>query len=268
MRGITRARLFTILEGGPAADWVDKAFDSAMVTLIVLNTAAVMLETVDSLSARYAGAFHTFEVFSVAVFSVEYVLRLYACVSDKRYGHPLTGRLRFAATPLALVDLLAILPALLAMTACDLRFIRILRIFRIARLFKAGRYSKTLQLLGGVLTAKRQELLATLLGALPLLVCASGAMYYAEHEAQPKQFASIPAAMWWTIVTLTTVGYGDCFPVTVLGKAVAGVTALLGIGMFALPAGIVASGFAEVLAQRRAGPRTCPHCGKEIEEHE
>jgi voltage-gated potassium channel len=133
------------------------------------------------------------------------------------------------------------------------------------RVAKLARYSTSLQLVGKVVQAKKHELSVTLFVLFLMLVIASCLIYYAEHEAQPDVFSSIPAAMWWGVATLTTVGYGDAYPVTATGKLIASIMAVLGVGMFALPAGILGGGFMEAVQQRRDAPRQCPHCGADLE---
>jgi len=247
----SRARLFEILEA-TTGDAASRAVSILILALISLNVIAVVLETVGSLSTPYASVFRAFEIVSVAVFTVEYVLRLWSCTTDERFKRSVTGRLRFAFTPMAIVDLLAILPFYLPMViGLDLRFIRALRLFRLFRLFKVGRYSDALDLFGRTIRAKREELIVSVIGILILLVLASSLMYFVENEAQPESFPSIPEAMWWGVATLTTVGYGDIHPITPVGKLLGGVTALLGIAMFALPTGILSSGFGEELRRRR-----------------
>ena len=245
-------RLFEILEPASVNDLYSKLFDIFIMTLISLNIIAVVLETVESLSSRYASFFWIFEVFSVSVFTIEYLLRLWTCPADNRFKGSIKGRIRFALTPLALVDLLAILPFYLPMIIpFDLRFIRALRLFRLFRLFKIGRYSEALKTFEIVLKRKKEELFIAIFSVLILLVFASSLMYFVENEAQPETFSSIPAAMWWGVVTLTTVGYGDIYPITPIGKILGAIIALLGIGTFALPAGILASGFAEEIQRRQ-----------------
>jgi voltage-gated potassium channel len=148
----------------------------------------------------------------------------------------------------------------------DLRFLRVLRLFRLARVLKLGRYSEALRTLSRVLRSRKEELAVTASAVVMVLVISSSLMYYVEHGAQPKAFPNIPAAMWWGVVTLTTVGYGDIYPVTVLGKIAGAIIALSGIGLFALPAGILAGGFAQELQQRGKKVVHCPHCGKPIDE--
>ncbi len=262
-----KTRIYEILEVASEDDRASRVFDIFIMALIFFNVLAVILETVQSLAIRYESFFVTFEKISIVVFSVEYVLRLWVCTANKEYAHPVYGRIRFVLSPMALIDIAAILPFYLpAMLPMDPRFIRALRLFRLFRLFKMGRYSESLQTLGNVMKAKKEEFVVTLFVIALMLVFASSLVYYVEHDAQPEAFSSIPAAMWWGVATLTTVGYGDVYPITPLGKFLGAVIALLGIGMFALPAGILASGFAEELQRKRGEKRICPHCGKDIDE--
>ena len=261
-----KKRLFEILDIASSDDLPSKMFDVFIMTLISLNVIVVILETVKSLASRYTHIFTAFELFSVAVFTVEYILRLWTCTSDKKFEHPLTGRLRFATTPLALIDLMAILPFYLPMSiTLDLRFVRALRLFRLFRLFKMARYSESMQIMGNVLKQKKEELIITVFSVIMLLVFASSLMYFIESQTQPEAFSSIPAAMWWGVATLTTVGYGDVYPITPIGKLLAAIISILGVGIFALPAGILASGFAELIQKKRE-TRLCPHCGENIDD--
>jgi voltage-gated potassium channel len=263
-----RRRVYEILEPARPEDRLSQAFDLGIIVLILLNVVAVMVETVDPIYSRAPWAFQNFEGFSVAVFTIEYGLRLWSCTSDPQYAHPVTGRLRQAMRPMAIIDLLAILPtywiwATAGATRVDLRSLRLLRCFRIFRLAKLTRYSEALQTFSRVLWEKKEELTASFLFMLTLLLITSSLMYYAEREAQPEAFASVFHAMWWAVATLTTVGYGDVFPVTGLGRALASATAITGIGMFALPTSILGAGFLEAMERRRK-PVLCPHCGKPV----
>lgn len=210
-----------------------------------------------------------FEIISVAIFSVEYVLRLWACSLEPGFRRPVLGRLRFALTPLMLIDFVAIAPSFLVhFITLDLRMLRAVRLVRLLRVLKIARYSESLQLLARVLAAKGNELLVTLAAVLVLLVISSMLMYYAEHEAQLEQFSSIPAVLWWAVETLTTIGYGDMMPITVWGKIINSFIALLGIGVFALPAGILGSGFVEEIQKKRARLLRCPRCGMTLDPSE
>lgn len=254
--------LFAPEEGGRLgyyADW-------AIMLLITANVGAVMLETVDPIAAAYGPELRWFELFSVAVFTVEYVARIWSVTEAPGYDTPFRARLRFAATPLLLVDLFAILPFYLTALGVvgELRFLRAVRLVRFLRLLKLARYSESLRAFDRVYRDKKPDMILAAFANVLLLVVSSGLMYYAETGAQPDVFSSIPATMWWGVVTLTTVGYGDMTPVTPLGQLLGGVTAVLGIGLFALPASILASGF---VAEATEGPKSCPHCGKPLEEH-
>jgi len=245
-----RARTHEILEGTREGDLVGRVFEIFMVILIAGNVLAVIVETVPSINAAHAGFFRGFEVFSVAVFTVEYVLRVWAAVEDRRRAvvTPVAGRLRHVLTPMAVVDLVAFLPFYLsAFFALDLRVLRVLRLLRILKL---TRYSPALETFARVLRNERKPLVAALLMLGVLHIFVSSLMFVFEQSAQPEAFGSIPAALWWGIVTLTTVGYGDVAPVTVGGKIFGGLVTVMGVAMFALPAGILASGFNQEIRKR------------------
>ena len=265
MKPDLKTRIYGILEPG---DEDSKYFDPVIMGLIVLNVAAVVLETVHSIYSAYAPLFRAFDIFSVAVFTVEYILRVWSCTVNPRFKDPVRGRLRFIMTPLSLVDLMAVLPFYLPVFFLDLRFMRAMRLFRLFRVLKLARYSEALQTFVDVLRLKKEEILLMFFAIMILLVVSSSLMYEAENAAQPEAFSSIPVAMWWGIVTLATVGYGDVYPVTLWGKLIGSIVVILGIGLFALPTGVLASGFAEVLAKRKEDRKMqkfrCPHCGRYI----
>ena len=250
MTGTLRKRIYDVIESSDPEDWKGKWFDDFMIVLIVTNVVAVVLETVESLSVAYKTFFDVFELFSVAVFSIEYVLRIWTAVEseDNRFRPPVAGRVRYSMTWLALIDAIAILPFYLeAFLSVDLRF---MRVFRLLRLLKLTRYSTALQTLGAAVHGQRRVLGAALMIIVTLLVFASSIIYLLENEAQPEAFASIPEAMWWGLATLTTVGYGDVTPISAAGKVFGAFIMVLGIGMFALPAGILATAFANELRKR------------------
>lgn len=246
-----RHRTFEIVEEAAPGDRPSRLFDRFLIVLITLNIAAVVLETVPSLHDRFAHEFLVFEVVSVIVFTVEYAVRIWVAPefpSLKRHG-PLMSRVRYALSIGALIDLLAFLPFYLAIFfGADLRVLRVLRLLRFLKLM---RYSSALMTLQRVFYDERRALLASLLIMFGLLIISSTAIYHAERLAQPEAFGSIPAAMWWSLATLTTVGYGDIVPVTLYGKLIGGVVMLFGLGMFALPLGIIAMGFSQEVNQRQ-----------------
>lgn len=243
-----------------------KFIETGLLVLITLNVVAVVLETEDQLFETYRTLFKIFEAFSLTVFIIEYILRIYYSVRDPRFRSPIKGRLKYAIQPLSLIDLIAILPSLFPAFGLDLRFLRAVRLFRLFRILKIGRYSQSLVTLMRVLKAKKEELGITLFAGSILLILCSSLMYFIEHELQPDKFSSILASMWWGVATLTTVGYGDVYPITAGGKLLASIISVLGVGLFVLPAGIVASGFSEEIQHNREvnQPKVCPHCGKEI----
>ncbi len=238
-----------------------------LVVLIAANVIAVILESVSSINYLFEKQFYYFEIFSVMVFTIEYLLRVWSCTENEKFHKFLTGRVRFIFSPLAIIDLIAILPFYLPIfVAIDLRFLRALRLLRVFRVLKIGRYSNAFIILGAVFKRKKEELLLTVFMVIILLIIASSVMYYLEHETQPIVFSSIPEAMWWGMITLTTVGYGDVYPLTPMGKFVGMIIALLGIGLFALPAGILGSGFVEEIGNKKGTQEKCPHCGKPMDD--
>ena len=263
-----RCRVHQVLEGhheplGGVVRWF-------LAALIVANVFAVVMETVPSFRAEHADALRHFETLSLSVFSLEYLLRLWSA-GEHAHFQGIVGRLRWMFTLGAIIDLLAIVPAVFV---TDMRLVRLLRLARLIRIAKLGRYSLALRTLRHVMFARLPDLVSLSFVLLILLVLSSALMFHLEHDAQPDQFSSIPATMWWGIVTLTTIGYGDMAPITVEGRMLGAVVAVLGIGMFALPAGLLGGAFVEELGkarrqareQRASGesPTTCPHCNKSL----
>jgi len=260
-----RKRVYEILEVASPEDLSSRIFDTFIISLIILNITAIILETIESLSFRFFHFFKIFEIFSVIIFTIEYVLRVWSCATNSKYKHPIFGRVKFIITPLILVDLIAILPFYLPMLiSIDLRFVRSLRLIRLFRLFKLARYSEAIKLFGKVIKNKKEELYITAFVIFILLILSSSLLYSVECVAQPDVFSSIPAAMWWGVATLTTVGYGDIYPITPLGKFLGAIISLLGIGLFALPAGLLSAGFIEEIRKSKELVKLCPHCGGNI----
>ncbi len=231
--------------------FLSKAFDIIIVAVILLNVFALTLETVPEYNSKYGDFFHSFEKASIIIFTIEYILRLWVITENKRFKQPILGRLKYVFTFSALVDLFAIIPFFFyAASMLDGRILRLVRVLRLLRILKLNRYSKSAEVVAEVLRSKSSELIVSITWIFILLLLSSSFMYFAEHEAQPEAFSSIPSAMWWGVITLTTVGYGDIVPITVFGKFIGGIIALLGIGAFALPAGILANGFSEVIKKK------------------
>ncbi|NDV92453.1 ion transporter [Alteromonas sp. 345S023] len=233
---------------------VSKLFDTLLVILILVNIAAMMLETVPGIPAVWQYELHIIEITSVILFTIEYALRVYSSAEapshhDKPYMRPWQKRLDYIKSPMAIIDLMAILPFYLSMlVAFDLR---ILRVFRVLRILKIGRYSRSMQTLVTVIRNETHSLLAAISVLLLFTVIAATCIYYIEHETQPDVFSSIPASMWWAVVTLTTLGYGDAVPITPLGKLFGGLVTIMGICFYALPAGILSSSYTAQMQLKR-----------------
>lgn len=264
----TKGKVHTLLHPELGHTKWDKFINIFIIVLILLNVIAVMLETVPAIHEPYKKAFHIFDVVSVTIFSIEYILRVWSANHDPQFRHSIKGRLRYMLTPGALIDLVAILPFYFySVVTLDLRILRILRLLRFLRLFRLTAYMKATRLVVNVFKSTRNQLFLALVLALFLIVISSCLVYFAEHAAQPDVFTSIPATVWWSVVTLTTVGYGDMTPATTIGKMFTSVILLAGVALFALPAGIITAGFLE---ESRKGKNhktiICPHCGKTVED--
>ena len=260
-----RQFLHRILEDPKETGNPSRYVRGAIFLLIIANGLAVVLESVDTIRTRWEHVFLVFERLSIAMFTVEYVLRLWSVTADPRYSRPIMGRMRFAFTPFAVLDLLAVLPAYVPwLIAVDLRTLRLLRLLRVFRLLKLARYSTAVRSLASAFRDRHEEIGVVMFVLIILLIVSSSLMYHIENEAQPDKFSSIPAAMYWGMATVTTVGYGDMCPVTVMGRFLSMVIAVLGTGLFALPTAIWGTAFVERLLKSKAQERICPHCGKAL----
>ncbi|MEK9627922.1 MAG: ion transporter [Nitrospinota bacterium] len=243
-----KERIGQILDPEHIEDSFSRTTNVSLMVLIFLNVLAVILETVQEIGQNFEAFFTIFEYLSVLVFSIEYILRLWTCDQLEDYK----SRFNFALTPMAIIDLIAILPFYLPfLIPFDLRFLRVLRLVRVFRLIKLAKYSQSMKLLGRVFLNKKEELVITLTVAIILLVMASSVLYFIENKAQPEVFTSIPAAMWWSIGATTRLGVGAMNPVTEIGMLFGSLIALLGLGVFALPAGILASGLVEEMQKNK-----------------
>ena len=264
----TKHKVHILLHPELGESKADKAVNIFIITLIVLNVIAVMMETVHPLYENNKKLFDTFDLISVIIFSIEYVLRVWSCTHDPKYKGSVKGRIKYMLSPGALIDLLAFLPTYFhAFLNFDLRILRLLRFFRFFRLFRLTAYTKSAQMIFNVFRSRLNELFLSFIMVLFLIVIASCLLYFAENNAQPNSFSSIPATIWWAVVTLTTTGYGDMSPITTLGKVLAGTIMLTGVALFALPAGIITVGFLEEFRSiKKYKNRNCPHCGMPLDE--
>ena len=258
--GSVRQRLYRALEQYDRTDPVSVVISSLVVGVIAINLIAIILESIPAYAAAYGTTFFLIELVSCIFFLIEYLLRVWVCVESpdpangttRAQGQPsnLGKRLRHMLKPMSIIDLVAFLPSILQvlMPGLDLRFLRILRLFRV---FKLIRYFASLDILLNVLYDERKNLTGTFLIMLIVLTLAASALYVVERDVQPEAFGSIPQAMWWAMAALTTVGYGDAIPMTTLGKILGSVVTILGIGMGALPSGILAASFSDQLRSSR-----------------
>lgn len=258
-----RKMLWTIVEP-TGTNRLNKLFGFLILGLICLNVIEIITISVDNIRHQYGNLLLGFEFFSVIIFTIEYVIRVWTCVEMPSYQRPIWGRLKFMMTPLVLLDLLAILPFYLAFFNHNVIFLRTFRLLRLLYIAKLYRYHHSFQLILRIFKNKKEELLVTLIFMIILLIVLSCLIFYIEYPVQPQNFPDIPTTMWWGIVTLTTVGYGDVFPITGLGKLLTSIIVLIGIGTFALPAAILSTGFLEEM-EKQHHKKYCPHCGKPLE---
>ena len=246
-----KRRVFEVLEVGAVGDTAAKIVDRAIVTLIVINLTAVVLETVASLRLAYDHLFIAVEVVTVVLFALEYLARVWVADLHPPYRKlpPLVGRLRYMAQPASVIDLLAVLPTMVGF-ALGVWDVNVFVVFRLLRFLKLARYSPGMRSLWSAVASERRALLASAVIMAGLIVSAASLMHAIEGRVQPEKFGSIPLAMYWAVTTLTTVGYGDFVPVTPLGRMLAGVVMLFGFCMFALPVGIIATAFAREVHSR------------------
>ena len=246
-----RRRIYQILEVTDSEDFFSRVVSLFIISLITLNIICIVLESIQELELRYRGLFFTIEIVSTVIFASEYLLRLWSSVEVKGGAqNPIRARFRYACSPLAIIDLLAFLPSILQLLfpGLDLRFLRILRLLRV---FKLTRYFSSFELLLNVLHEERKSLIGIFVLLLVILTLAASAIYLVERDIQPDKFGSIPQAMWWAIAALTTVGYGDVYPLSPFGRVLGSLVTIVGIGMVALPSGILASAFSEQMRRRR-----------------
>jgi len=266
-----KKRIYDLLDSDNKQDVWARRVNAFLVVMILGNVIALLLITIQEYQEKYIGLFKAFEYLSVAVFTAEYALRLWVCDLNKEFSEPGKGKIKYLTTPLAIVDLIAILPFFLQIFGIvDLRALGLLRYARLLRIFKLKRYVHSLRIIWKVFASKKEEMTIALFTILFLLVVFSTLVYLAEHNEPNTKFTSIPATMWWGIATLTTVGYGDITPITPLGKFFASITAIFGIGIFAFPAGIISAGFAAQLQKKNQRNKSlvCPHCGERISHKE
>ena len=224
------------------------SFDKFIYLLIIANVIAMILDSHKSIHLAHGSLFYRFEAISIVIFSFEYLYRVYSAYRNEKFK----GVGNYVFSFFGLIDLFSILPFYLnQFVKVDGRFLRILRLFRLTRIFKLGRESKSLKLFGKALSAVKGELKFTLFLSVLTILFSASAIYYLENEAQPEKFSSITESIWWATVSLATVGYGDVYPLTILGKIATVIISISGIGIVAIPTGIIAGGFSQSISNKK-----------------
>lgn len=244
-----KKRVYDIIEVARPGDTASRVVDLVLICLILLNVILVIADTFE-LPPVTAAAAGWIENISVAVFSVEYILRVWTASEMFHELSPLRARLKYMRSFQAIIDIVSILPYFITFISVNLIVLRMFKVLRLLRVFKVNRYTNALRDIGMVFKKKASQLISSMLVVSFLMVIASVLMYDAEHDAQPDKFDNALSGMWWAIATLTTVGYGDIYPITVMGKIMSAVIALLGIGLVAVPTGIITAGFSEQIKEK------------------
>lgn len=246
-----RHRAWLQLNGDPPGDGHLSACNWALAIVIVLAVTASIVSTEPELEAQYSALFLRMELFFGAIFTAEYAGRIWTAAEEPGTQSATRKRLSFIFSPLGLIDLAVLIVTLLPILIPGVAVLRLTRLLRLLMLAKFGHFSSAFHDLALAIHSRRYELYVTIALACFLLLIGATALYLAEGHVQPDKFGSIPRALWWSIITLTTVGYGDVSPITPLGKVMASVVALAGIGLVAMPTGIMAAAFSEAMQDRR-----------------
>jgi len=263
-------KIFDIIDPDNSNSVLSRIFDASIITLIIISVLSIILDTFEFLG-QYSDLLYIIEIFTIIIFTVEYILRIWtADMLYPDFGHK-KARFLYIISFMALIDLFAILPFYLPFfLPHDLIVIRSLRIIRIFRFFKFNRYTNVLSDIGEVFKKKASQLITSTFIVFLLMLITSILMFTVEHEKQPDVFKNAFDSLWYTIATITTIGYGDIYPISVWGKALSGVIAFLGIGLVAIPTGIISAGFIEqakrVSEEKEADKKCfCPYCGKKLD---
>ena len=291
-----KAKLYSLVDETDKKKPISRIFNTFIMTLILLNVVSMVFETVKSIYEPFEVYFKSFEWFVIIVFSAEYILRIYTADLAYPCDNKLKSMFKYIFSFYGLIDIISILPFYLPFTGLDFRIVRTIRLMRFLRLFKITRYNDSLNMIKAVIYEKRGELGVTCFVIILVMIVASFLMFYSENDAQPESFPNVLTCIWWSIVTLTTVGYGDVYPITATGRIIGGLISFLGIGLVALPTGLISAGFLEKVDKKQEqkteekkeenqddnkdtkhetpktkddnfiGPvRRCPCCGKELD---
>jgi voltage-gated potassium channel len=261
-----KRKIYELVEKGSHGSKINLIFDYFIIALIVLNVTAVAFYTVTTVSPGLLKGLKIFEIFTIITFTIEYLMRLYVSSITHPAKNKFNSAVKFILSPYGLIDLLAILPFYVPfIIKVDLRFLRMIRLIRFFRIFKISRYNSTLKLFVDVFKEKKAEIQMTFFIALLLIVVSAFLIYSVENPVQPEKFPDIFATLWWTIGSLTSLNFENIFPITIVGKAINLLMSALGIGLIALPTGIISAGFIEKIDKNKSNKakEICPHCGKE-----
>lgn len=262
--GHLRYKTYEVLHTVAVESRLELTVKIGLAVLIVLNVLVVILETVPSIEQTWGKPFADFELFTIVVFSIEYLLRLWSIVESPRYAHPVAGRIRYIFSVFALIDLASILPFYLpALIKFDLQFLRGFRLLRLLRILKLGSYSHSLSTLVRVAKNKRSDIGVSLTMILLLIVLSACVFYFLEHDAQPTVVSDIPATIWWGVAKISALKFVNITPVTVAGKVCDAIMSALGIIFIAIPSCIFAAGLIEEFDHRKH-KATCPNCGHQM----
>lgn len=270
MKVNVKKRIFEIISKADEGDTASKVFDGFIMTLISFSVLSIILESFQEISVKYSSLFSAFEAFSVTAFTLEYILRIWT--ADYLYPNSKHPKLKYITSIMALIDLVSILPFFLPFISADMRFLRMFRLLRVARVlrvFKLGRYVDALHVIITVISKSASQLIMSIVICFFVMLFSSIIMYTVENPVQPEQFPDIISSLWWAICTLTTVGYGDVYPITAAGKFFAAIISLVGIGIIAIPTGIISAGFTSLLKEDGADAdekKYCPYCGHKLDE--
>ncbi len=247
-----KRQIFDIIDDRDESGKPNNLFDYFIITLILINVISIFLLTIPYISEKYGEYFNLIEFFTIIVFMIEYFLRIWTCTYYEKYSHPVVGRIRFALSLNLIIDLLAFFPFLLMMVVpIDKNLVKFLSMFRMFRLFKLFRYYNSTGIITNILKKNKEFFTIIFTGFGIILVFSSYFAYIFESAAQPEVFSDLPSAFWWSIITLTTVGYGDIYPITLPGKFLTFMILIIGIVVFTLPAGIITSGFMEEIRNQK-----------------
>ena len=274
-----KRRTYEILEVARPNDKASRVVDIVLVCLILINVVLIIADTFElpPLATKIGGVVETA---SVIIFTLEYILRFWSADLSYPGIPPFLARLRYMVTFSALIDLISLLPSYISAISANFMVLRMLRVIRLFRVFKLNRYTHALRDIGEVFRKKASQLISSMLVVLILMLISAVLMYDAEHEAQPKVFDNALSGLWWAIATVTTVGYGDIYPVTAVGRVMSAIIALLCIGLVAVPTEIITSGFSEQISQKKVEKndkskksngqdedtkKFCPYCGHKLD---